>query len=80
MAEGKATNTTVIGARAVASQVNQTVIGYNAVGDKANQAVIGNDSVTETLLKGNIVVRGTDGKKRQIVFNEDGTCTWTEVS
>jgi hypothetical protein len=32
-----------------------------------------------TMLEGDLIVNGKDGVKRQIVFNEDGTCTWTAV-
>lgn len=55
-------------------------IGYTAKATKNYQVVIGEDAITETLLKGNLVVRGTDGVLRQIVFNDDGTCSWTAVS
>lgn len=79
-AKGLSSNSTAIGYNAIANNVNQTVIGYGTIGDKANQVVLGNDSVVETLVKGDLVVRGTDGVKRQIVFNADGTCSWTGVS
>lgn len=59
---------------------NSIVIGYNATVTKSNAVVIGNDNITETLLKGNLIVRGTDGTKRQITFNSDGSCSWTEVN
>lgn len=52
------------------------VIGSGAKSTKNKQVVLGNDSIVETVLKGDLVVRGTDGVRRQIVFNEDGTCTW----
>lgn len=61
------------------SASNSIGIGYNAVVEKSNQAVFGNENITETKVFGNLIVRGTDGVKRQIVFNEDGTCTWTAV-
>lgn len=75
---------TIIGARAntTAKQKVQkaVVIGRGAIADKSNQAVLGSDSITETLLKGNIVVRDTNGTKedRPIIFNEDGTITWKD--
>ena len=61
-----------------------TAIGYGSVATKTNQVVIGKHNgawgdTTETLVCGNLVVYGTDGVKRQIVFNADGTCSWTEV-
>jgi hypothetical protein len=64
----------------IAGANNSIVIGRGAIATKSNSAVIGNDSIVETLLKGNLIVRGTDGVKRQIVFNADGTCSWSEVT
>lgn len=58
---------------------NSTAIGYQAKATKSNQMVLGGNNITETLCKGDLVVRGTDGVKRQIVFNADGTCTWVTV-
>lgn len=54
-------------------------IGHNAKATKSKQAVIGSDDITETLLKGNLIVRATDGSKKQIVFNADGTIGWVSV-
>lgn len=69
-----------IGAQADTQGFSQSIaIGRQAKATKSTQAVFGSDAITETLLKGNLVVRGTDGVMRQIVFNTDGTCTWTEV-
>ena len=59
---------------------NTIVIGDGAAATKSYQAVIGADNITETLVKGELVVRGTDGVKRQIVFNEDGTCSWVAAT
>lgn len=72
---------TVIGRNAVvpAAARGTIVIGDGATATKNYQAVIGADNITETLVKGNLVVRGTDGVMRQIVFNADGTCSWTAV-
>ena len=33
----------------------------------------------EMMAIGDFVVKGTDGVKRQIVFNDDGSCSWTVV-
>ena len=71
--------TVAIGANANAATAGSIAIGHNVATTKSNQVVIGKDSTAETLLKGNLVVRGTDGVKRQIVFNTDGTCSWTTV-
>lgn len=56
-----------------------TAIGHQAEATKSLQTVIGGSYTTETLIYGNLVVSGTDGVKRQIVFNTDGTCSWTTV-
>ena len=37
---------------------NQIVIGYDAVGEGSNSVVLGNDSITKTVLKGNITASG----------------------
>lgn len=55
---------------------NWVAVGAGAKANKSNQAVFGGDHITETLLKGDLIVRGADGVKRQIVFNEDGTIGW----
>lgn len=36
------------------NQTNEIVIGYNANGEGSNSVVLGNDSITKTILKGNI--------------------------
>lgn len=73
---------TIIGASAKATgYANRSVaIGYQAETTKGNQCVLGGDNIVETLLKGTIIVRGTDGVKRQIAFNADGSCSWSEVA
>lgn len=55
---------------------NCIAIGADAVVEKSNQAVIGNNEIEETKVFGNLVVEGSDGIKRQIIFNADGTCSW----
>lgn len=72
---------TVIGRNAVipATASKCVVIGSNATATKNYQAVLGSDDITETLLKGDLIVRATDGTKKQIVFNPDGTIGWTAV-
>jgi hypothetical protein len=44
---------------AAAGETNQIVIGYNAIGAGSNSAVLGNDSITKTLLKGNVGIGTT---------------------
>ena len=72
----------VIGASAKAkSDANRSIaIGYQAETTKANQAVFGGDNITQTVLKGDLMVKGTDGVLRQIIFNADGTVSWEAVS
>ena len=67
-------------ADASAGLQNAIAIGYTATASKSNSVVIGNDSIIETLLKGDLIIRGIDGVKRQIAFNADGSCSWTEVA
>ena len=55
---------------------NSTAIGYGAIVDASNQVVIGNDSVTETKLSGDIIIRQPSGVAKQLVFNDDNTITW----
>ncbi len=57
-----------------------TAIGYQAKCDKSNQVVIGRKETVETKLYGDLIVTGTDGVKRQIVFNADGTCMWEALN
>jgi hypothetical protein len=70
-----------IGAGAGASgDFSQVVaIGYNAQATKSKQVVLGGDHIVETLLKGDLVIRGTDGTKRKLVFNADNTISWVTV-
>ena len=56
-----------------------TAIGKGATATKSNQFVAGGNNITETLLKGDLIVRATDGTMKQIVFNSDGTLGWAEV-
>ena len=58
---------------------NSTAIGYGAIVDASNQVVIGNDSVTETKLSGDIIIRQPSGVAKQLVFNDDNTITWVAV-
>ncbi len=43
-----------------ANETNAIVIGYNAVSAGSNSVVIGNDSITKTILKGNVGIGTTD--------------------
>lgn len=69
-------NSVCLGANAKARKTNSIAIGYGADASKENQTVIGNSSTTETRVFGDLVLKGTDGVARKIVFNQDGTCSW----
>ena len=73
-------NSICIGANGKARKTNSIAIGYGADATKENQTVIGNSSTTETRIFGDLVVKGTDGTMRKIVFNQDGTCSWATLS
>ena len=52
-----------------------TVIGYLAKATKSKQVVLGNDNTVETLLKGDVIVRGTDGVQRTIELSTNKSTT-----
>lgn len=58
---------------------NCIAIGEGVDCDKNNQTIIGNDKTEETIVRGDFIVKGADGIKRQIVFNQDGTCRWVAL-
>lgn len=78
---------TGIGDTAICPDTRYSVaVGAYSKATKNNQVVLGCDGsqksearTSETLVFGNLVVSGTDGIKRQIIFNDDGTCTWIAV-
>ena len=43
-----------------AGDTNEIVIGYNAIGNGSNSVVLGNDSITKTILKGNVGIGTTN--------------------
>ena len=47
---------------------NSTALGYGATITKSNQVVIGNNAVEEVVIGG-----------KKIIFNEDGSVTWTTL-
>lgn len=76
--EGPVNNSVVIGKDASISFADNSIaIGANSVCSKANQTSIGNTSTSETVIHGDLIVRGSDGKYRRVVFLENGNCTWT---
>lgn len=71
---------TAIGANSFKTSPNlskSVAIGYDAQPTKSNQVMLGGDNITETVIKGDLIVRGSDGVYRQIVFNDDGSIGWT---
>lgn len=54
-------------------------IGNFSEATKAGQTILGGYKTVETVVRGDFIVLGTDGVKRKIVFNTDGTCSWTAV-
>lgn len=62
-----------------------TTIGAAAKAHKSRQVVIGSTKAgtphpIETILNGDIVICGTDMKFRKLIFNDDGTIKWKDVS
>jgi hypothetical protein len=59
-----------VGTRALnqSGDTNQIVIGYNAVGVGSNSVVLGNDSITKTILKGNVGI-GTTSPSAKLEVN-----------
>ena len=80
--DGAGSDNVAIGYFAKATNgLNHTiVIGGGITAQKDGQTIIGNGGTVETLVMGDFIVHGTDGVKRQIVFNADGTCSWLAVS
>ena len=69
------------GAKNNTTDLNNTIaIGSGTLATKTNQTVIGNNNTVETVVRGELIVRATDGTRRQIVFNSDGTCSWKTVN
>lgn len=74
---------TLIGAGSSTADVgysNSIAIGWNSKVTKSNQAVIGTEDLVETVLHGDLIIVGTDGTRRKIKFNSDGTLGWESVS
>lgn len=51
-----------------ANGTNEIIIGYNTIGNGSNTATLGNDSITDTYLKGNVLIGTTinSGEKLQV--------------
>ena len=78
----QASQSVFIGAnsRALAnSGTNEIVIGYNVIGNGSNSATLGNDSITKTILKGNVGIGTTNPlfnlQIKGTAGNESGTST-----
>lgn len=55
-------------------------IGHGVEVEKSHQCIIGDSEMETTMVTGDFIVRGTDGVRRQIVFNSDGTCSWIRAN
>lgn len=63
-----------------ASGLNHTIaIGSGANAKKDGQVVIGTWNMVETVLFGDLIVCGTDGVRRKLIFNGDGSIAWLAV-
>lgn len=74
---------TLIGAGTSTAEVGfskSIAIGWNSKVTKSNQAVIGTEQLVETVLHGDLIVVGTDGVKRKLSCDSDGSVRWTTVS
>lgn len=80
--DGVGSKNTCIGStiRGTKGKINVALLGYGARPDKSNQSVIGNSDTEETKVYGDLVVEGTDGVKRRIVFNNDNSCSWEVIN
>ncbi len=58
---------------------NEIVIGYNTTGAGSNSAVLGNDSVTKTVLKGNVGIGTTVPSSKLHVLTSGGSTTSENV-
>ena len=52
-------------------ETNQIVIGYDATGEGSNSVVLGNDSITKTVLKGNITASGNISSSGDILTSDN---------
>ena len=60
---------------------NEIVIGYNAIGVGSNSVVLGNDSITKTILKGNVGIGTTTPAEKldvngNIKKGSKNPCSW----
>lgn len=76
---GPVTNSVIIGRNSISHGKNSIVIGSDMVCDKPNQTIIGNQLTSEAIIYGDLIVRGSDGQYRKIVFKNDGSCAWEVV-
>ena len=59
---------------------NTIAIGNGIVCKDNDTTTIGNTATKSVVIYGDMVIVGSDGVRRQIVFNPDGSCSWTVVS
>lgn len=62
--------------RGAKTRTNSIAIGYGTINTKDNQTTIGNVSTAETVIYGDLVVIGSDGAERRLIFNKDGSISW----
>lgn len=86
-ADGNGDNNTAVGtgAKQDANLRFSVAIGALAEAHKSRQVVIGSTKSgtshpLETIFNGDIVICGTDMKFRKLIFNDDGTIKWEDVS
>ena len=79
--DGNGSGNIAVGYFAKASNgLNDTiVIGNSTMAEKDGQTIIGSNSTVETILRGDLIIQGSDGIKRQIVFNANGSLSWRKV-
>ena len=81
--DGNGSNNVCIGSASGAAPgvSNATVVGYSQIASKNNQMILGAGATEETIICGNdIIFMNTNGVKRKLVFNNDGTVTWQTVT
>lgn len=61
------------------SETNQIVIGYSAKGAGSNSVVLGNDSITKTILKGDVSIGLTSTAGALNVFTGTATHTFSSI-
>ena len=61
-------------------QTNQIVVGYSAIGNGSNSVTLGNDSISKTILKGNVGIGTTTPSAKLDIYGTAGTADIFGVS